>query len=277
MILPTPSPIRCPVCSEPLMLQDNMIACQNGHPFNIAREGYANLLLSHQRKAKQPGDDPEMVMARRRFFDSGAFDVLTEAVTELPTIGNDDNAVLDCGCGEGHLLGTLSEKYRGFFCGIDISKKAIQVASKRWKNAAWFVANGMRNIPVATNSMDSILSILAPRNNDEFHRILKPDGVLIIGVPGFNHLIELRKQLQFSSGDFKEKADTAAEKCAPLFEEANRIAVSGKVALNREQITDLIRMTPIFWRSSDAAKAAVMQLSSLTVTVSFTLLRMTKK
>jgi 23S rRNA (guanine745-N1)-methyltransferase len=45
-----------------------MLGCENGHPFNIAKEGYVNLLLSHQRKSKHPGDDPDMVMARRRFF-----------------------------------------------------------------------------------------------------------------------------------------------------------------------------------------------------------------
>ncbi|QBG46430.1 methyltransferase domain-containing protein [Verrucomicrobia bacterium S94] len=277
MKLPTPSPVCCPVCSEPLMPQGSMIACRNGHPFNIAREGYVNLLLSHQRKAKQPGDDPEMVMARRRFFDSGAFDALIRTVTEQPMPEKKDIAVLDCGCGEGHLLGTLSEKHSGFFCGIDISKKAIQVASRRWKNAAWLVANGMRDIPLATDSMDMILSILAPRNNREFHRILSSNGILIIGVPGPNHLIELRRQLQFSSGDFKEKANAAAEKCAPLFEETDRIEVRSEAILNCEQIADCIQMTPIFWRSSDAAKTAVMQLESLTVTVSFTLLMMKKR
>lgn len=276
MMLPTPSPIICPVCSEPLSLQDKMIACENDHPFNIAKEGYVNLLLSHQRKSKQPGDDPDMVMARRRFFDSGAYDGLTEAVQNLPMVGSDGISILDSGCGEGHLLGALSEKNAGFFCGIDISKKAVQVASKRWRKAAWFVANGMRDIPVADESMDVILSILAPRNNAAFSRILKPDGKLVIGVPGLNHLIELREQLQFSSGNFQNKADEAAEKCTPEFQEIDRVQVQDTVTLNREQITDLIQMTPIFWRSGDEAKAAIAKLDELTVTVSFTLLVMKK-
>ncbi len=276
MNLPDPSPICCPVCREPLALQDRMLRCANGHPFNIAKEGYVNLLLSHQRKSRQPGDDPEMVQARRRFFDSGAYAALTDAVTQLPIIGKDAPSVLDCGCGEGHLLGALSEQRDGFFCGIDISKKAAQLASKRYKRAAWLVANGMRDIPMADASMDVILSVLAPRNNAEFSRILKAGGALVLGVPGKNHLIELRRQLQFSSGDFQDKADDAAAKCAPAFSEAQRKTVLDKVTLNREQIADLIQMTPIFWRSSDEAKAAVMQLDQLTVTVSFTLLTMIK-
>jgi 23S rRNA (guanine745-N1)-methyltransferase len=164
----------------------------------------------------------------------------------------------------------------GFFCGIDISKKAVQVASKRYKQASWLVANGMRSIPLADQSMDAVISILAPRNNEEFSRILKPDGVLLIGVPGPNHLAELRSQLQFTSGDFKEKGDEAVIKCAPQFIESDRQVLTYEQTLNQQQINDLIQMTPIFWRSSDEAKQKVMQLEELKVTISFTLLEMKK-
>jgi 23S rRNA (guanine745-N1)-methyltransferase len=249
-----------------------MYGCENGHPFNVAKEGYINLLLSHQRKSKNPGDDPEMVMARRRFFDSGAYPPLSDLVSNSAIFDQKGLSILDSGCGEGYLLGALSEKYEGFFCGIDISKKAVQVASKRYKKATWLVANGMRDIPVADASMDVILSIMAPRNNAAFSRILKPEGTLLIGVPGPNHLIELRQQLQFTSGDFAAKADEAAAKCAPQFIETNRELLSFEHTLCKEQIADLIQMTPLFWRSGDEAKAAVMNLDELKVTISFTLL-----
>ncbi|MCF7847454.1 MAG: methyltransferase domain-containing protein [Kiritimatiellales bacterium] len=267
-----PLPLLCPVCGAPLSPLEKMYGCANGHPFNIAKEGYINLLLSHQRKSRNPGDDADMVMARRRFFDSGAFDPLTDLISSFPVFNQKGVSVLDCGCGEGHLLGALSERHEGFFCGVDISKKAVQLASKRHKQATWIVANGMRELPVADSSMNVILSILAPRNIAEFSRILKPDGALLIGVPGPNHLIELRKQLQFSSGDFKEKADEAAAKCAPQFIETNRDLLSYEQPLCQEQIADLTQMTPIFWRSSLEAKAAVMTLDQLAITISFTLL-----
>ncbi|MDF7823405.1 methyltransferase domain-containing protein [Pontiellaceae bacterium B12227] len=269
---PSTTYLRCPVCKEPLAPQEKMVGCANGHPFNVAKEGYINLLLSHQRKSKNPGDEPAMVMARRRFFDSGAYAPLTAAIAAFPMFGKSGVSVLDCGCGEGHLLGALSEQVEGCFYGIDISKKAVQVAARRHKKATWLVANGMRDIPIADNSMDVILSVLAPRNNSEFSRILKPDGALLIGVPGPNHLIELRQKLQFSSGDFAAKADQAAEKCAPQFIETNREILSFKQTLDREQIADLIQMTPLFYRSGEEAKAAVMQLDELSVTVSFTLI-----
>jgi uncharacterized protein YbaR (Trm112 family) len=46
---PLQSPLVCPVCRAPLVLDGKMYGCGNGHPFNIAKEGYINLLLSHQR------------------------------------------------------------------------------------------------------------------------------------------------------------------------------------------------------------------------------------
>ena len=222
-----------------------------------------------------------MIQARRRFFDSGAFDPLTQLISKTvqtlhahtPKPTNPITlSLLDCGCGEGHFLGALSESRDGLFFGVDVSKEAVRCAAKRYKNARWIVANGMRKLPFADHSLDVILSVLAPRNPEEFARILKPDGVLILGVPGPNHLIELRTRLADNAGDFEEKADEAAAKCAPHFTESQRELLSYQQTLNAAQLADLIQMTPIFWCSSPEAKAEVQQLEQLTVTVSFVLL-----
>ncbi len=260
------SPVICPVCREPLQLEERTYRCSNGHSFDLAKEGYVNLLLSHQRKSKNPGDDKAMIQARRRFFDSGAFESFSKAIQS--TIENPQSSILDCGCGEGHFLGALS----GTRFGVDVSKEAIRCAAKRYKDVTWIVANGMRELPFADESMDVILSVLAPRNIEEFARILKPDGQLILGVPGPNHLIELRSQLTNHAGDFEEKADEAVKKCAPQFVETNRESLRFPQLVNCEQIADLIQMTPIFWNSSPEAKEKVRQLDELTVTVSFVLL-----
>ncbi len=263
----------CPVCAEPLQLEERTYRCANNHSFDLAKEGYVNLLLSHQRKSKNPGDDKAMIQARRRFFDSGAFDPLTTLISKS-AIGNRQSSMstLDCGCGEGHFLGALS----GPRFGVDVSKEAIRCAAKRYKDITWIVANGMRELPVADDSMDCILSVLAPRNIEEFARILKPNGQLTLGVPGPNHLIELRSQLTDHADDFEEKADEAVTKCAPQFAETHRESLSYSQLLNCEQIADLIQMTPIFWNSSPEAKEKVQQLNELTITVSFALLTLQK-
>ena len=174
------------------------------------------------------------------------------------------------------MLGELSETKEGTFFGIDISKEAIRCAAKRYKKANWIVANGMRDLPFSDQSMDGILSVLAPRNIEEFSRILKSKGRLILGVPGPNHLIELRSQLTQTAGDFEEKADEAVAKCAPQFIEKTRDVLTDQIQLTRDQLADLIQMTPIFWNSSPEAKATVQQLEHLTLTVSFMLLTLEK-
>jgi 23S rRNA (guanine745-N1)-methyltransferase len=277
--------LRCPACAEALEWGEKECRCANGHTFDLAKEGYANLLLSHQRRSNHPGDDDNMIQARRRFFDSGVFDPLTNLIlnssfithhsqTPKPThsITHPTLSLLDCGCGEGHSLGTLSESLSGQFFGVDVSKEAVRCAAKRYKKAKWIVANGMRTLPFADRSLDVILSVLAPRNPEEFARILKPDGALILGVPGPNHLIELRSRLSTNAADFEEKADEAAAKCAPYFTETNRELLSYEQTLNATQIADLIQMTPIFWCSSPEAKASVQQFDHLTVTISFVLI-----
>jgi 23S rRNA (guanine745-N1)-methyltransferase len=266
-----PSPLICPVCETPLDWNEKECRCANGHSFDLAKEGYLNLLLSHQRKSNHPGDDAKMIQARRRFFDSGAYNPFVELVAKSAIV-NRQSTILDCGCGEGRFLGALSESHEGSFIGVDVSKEAVRCAAKRYRKAKWIVANAMRQLPFADHSLDVILSILAPRNPEEFVRILKPDGTLILGVPGANHLIELRSRLAANAGDFEEKADEAAAKCAPHFSEMHRELLSYEWTLNAAQIADLIQMTPIFWCSSPEAKAEVQRLDQLTVTVSFVLL-----
>lgn len=267
----TDSILICPACGTSLEWSSKECRCINGHSFDLAKEGYANLLLSHQRRSGHPGDDANMIQARRRFFDSGAFDPLSRLIAKS-TIGNRQSSILDCGCGEGRFLGALSEACNGQFFGVDVSKEAVRCAARRYKKAKWIVANGMRRLPFADHSLDVILSVLAPRNPEEFTRILKPDGALILGVPGPNHLIELRSRLAANAGDFEEKADEAAAKCAPYFTEKHRELLSYQQTLNAAQLADLIQMTPIFWCSSPEAKAEVQPLDELTVTISFILL-----
>jgi 23S rRNA (guanine745-N1)-methyltransferase len=269
--LPSESALLCPACAESLEWNAKECRCANGHTFDLAKEGYANLLLSHQRRSSHPGDDDKMIQARRRFFDSGAFDRVTNSIRQS-SIPNHQSSILDCGCGEGHSLGALSEACDGQFFGVDVSKEAVRCAAKRYKKAKWIVANGMRKLPFADHSLDVILSVLAPRNPEEFARVLKPDGALILGVPGPNHLIELRSRLAANAGDFEEKADEAATKCAPYFTETHRELLSYQQTLNVSQLADLIQMTPIFWCSSPEAKASVQQLDQLTVTVSFAIM-----
>jgi len=132
----------------------------------------------------------------------------------------------------------------------------------------------MRDLSFADNSLDTILSVLAPRNPQEFSRLLNPNGQLILGVPGPNHLLELRNQLDISTDDFEEKADEAANKCIPYFQETSRENILYQTALKQEQIADLIQMTPMFWNSGAEEKERAQTLKHLQITISFVLINL---
>ena len=36
--------LRCPVCGAPLVLGEKVYTCPQGHSFDVARQGYCNLL-----------------------------------------------------------------------------------------------------------------------------------------------------------------------------------------------------------------------------------------
>ena len=276
-----PPPLICPVCALPLPWGDQASRCPQGHSFDRAREGYLNLLLSHHRRSANPGDSAEMVRARRRIFDSGALSALVELVrTEVAgllsaRVAEGPAEVVDSGCGEGHLLGALQGDFTSSPYGLDLSREAIRLAARRHAGCRWIVANTMRTIPFASDSVRLLLSVLAPRNVDEFRRILNSHGHLILVVPGPDHLVEARSVLTEDAADYRAKADEAVALCAPRFAQIQRRTLTFDHMLNSDLLQDLVQMTPLFWRSALEAKNRLSALGELRVTMSFVLLTFT--
>ena len=53
--------LTCPVCGGVLHREERSLRCGAGHCYDIARQGYVNLLRSNQSKTKRHGDDQRMV------------------------------------------------------------------------------------------------------------------------------------------------------------------------------------------------------------------------
>ena len=68
---------RCPVCGEPLSAVDGALRCPARHSFDVARQGYVNLL---GRAAPANADTAAMLDARARFLASGHYDPIADAV-----------------------------------------------------------------------------------------------------------------------------------------------------------------------------------------------------
>ncbi len=181
-------------CARPLTRVEQRFVCPTGHAFDLARSGYLNLLQPQDRRSLQAGDSKATVQARLRLRERGlgtAVDEALETLAAMHAVG-EAAAIVDLGCGTGdHLAAFAGDRDRSCV-GFDLSVAAIEAAARRHFVCAWSVANCDRVLPVRAASVDVVLSIDARRPRDEIARILKPDGLVLVAVPGPGDLRELR-------------------------------------------------------------------------------------
>jgi 23S rRNA (guanine745-N1)-methyltransferase len=277
----------CPICKSDLLPQpvEKAYRCENNHSFDVAKQGYVNLLTSNQKNSKLPGDSKEMVLARRTFLSEGHYEPLSDKINEcvlrhleamgvdtykVMDVGDEKSAyhILDIGCGEGYYTNALMKaaRERGIstsIFGLDISKEAVKYASASNKAITWMVANS-HGIPLEADTMDCILSVFSPVKISECVRLLKEDGFFLRVLPGTNHLIQLR--------DIIYEKVIINEEEEPIDDyEGLRLLESSKVtfdlALDNEGILSLIKMTPHYWKTSKADKEPLKELARLEVTI----------
>ena len=114
--------LRCPVCAGELTREDRVFRCPQGHSFDVARQGYVNLLTVGQKHSKSPGDTKEQVLARRAFLSGGYYAPIAEVLCRL-VLPLRPKAVVDAGCGEGYYLRGLRGAWpQAGYLRLDISK-----------------------------------------------------------------------------------------------------------------------------------------------------------
>lgn len=99
--------LACPIDKLKLLKEQGHYQCTNGHSFDIAKQGYVNLLPVQHKKSKNPGDSKAMVQARTRFLDAGFYKPIAGLLSKIifQQLDNDkDNCIFDAGCGEGYYL-----------------------------------------------------------------------------------------------------------------------------------------------------------------------------
>lgn len=263
------SHLTCPIEGENLLLEDRTLRCPNGHSFDIAREGYVNLLPVQNKRSKDPGDSKEMVAARRRFLHSNVYEAIAEKLSEavlqdLPKKGK--FTCLDAGCGEGYYLRHLKSKSQGRdleLLGLDISKWAVMAAAKLDKSSCWIVGSNSR-LPLVAATVDRVICMFGFPVYEEFLRVLAPSGRLIVIEPGPDHLRELREIIYPSLKPARESSNVAPDG----FEVLQQELVSFKLSLqNPQSIGDLLIMTPHFYRATAEGRAKAASLDTLDTTI----------
>ena len=261
--------IICPLCQAPLKRQQKHWQCINNHHFDIARQGYTHLLPVQHKKSRSPGDDANMVKARSHFLDQGFYQPISDAINHI--VANysqtiDEPVIIDTGCGDGYYTDRLMHALdqRAEVAGFDISKFAIRAATRRNKTIAWFVANS-NALPVADHSCDIVLSLFAPVQVEEFKRVLKPNGRLLIAGTSQHHLLELRRLLY---ENLREKPAAATNPLRDSFNIETCRTLNKRITLpDNDAITQLVSMTPHFWRAKPERKASLQALEKLSLTL----------
>jgi 23S rRNA (guanine745-N1)-methyltransferase len=269
--------LACPIDGLPIEAHGAQRRCAAGHSFDIAREGYCNLLVVQHKASRDPGDSKDMVAARRRFLEAGHFEPIADhvfnAVRECVAAAEDSAlTIVDAGCGEGYYLDRLCRLAAAHpepgtlrLAGIDVSKWAVKAAARREAPVTWLVANN-RVPPFLAGSIDLVLCLFGFPVWGGFKKVQRVGGHVLLADPGSDHLIELRQIIYptvkrspppplaaAEAGGYRLKREEPLRFCATL--------------TGAEMIQDLVAMTPHAHRLPQAGRDALAELRALSVTV----------
>ncbi|WP_319830002.1 putative RNA methyltransferase [Psychrobacter sp. Marseille-P5312] len=274
----------CPLCQSPMQPAADTWRCdgslhpkQTKHPFDVARQGYVNLLPVQQKKSKTPGDSQASIEARQRFLAAGHYQPLQALLEQQmrPLLGQSDTAAnwLDVGCGEGYYTQAMA-KIDGIasLLAADISKPAVSTLAKASKAAGqlWYqqpkegatqtavypLVTSAAHLPLRARSVTGISSIFSPILPEAFAEVLADDGYLIIAKPDAGHLATMRDAL---FDDVREHdSDKFLHELAPYFTLMGTDHVSTEMTLSADDLADLMTMTPYAYRARSEKRQALL-------------------
>jgi len=253
----------CPICGKALEKKERAWQCEDRHSFDIARQGYANLLPVQQKRSLQPGDTREQVLSRRAFLEGGFYTPVADALCKLAREAGCTGPILDIGCGEGYYSAQLAKALDAELTGIDISKEAVRCAAARYKNALWLCASAA-HLPVAEGSVGLVTSLFALTMPEEFKRVLRPDGAYIQVLAAEDHLLGL-KSIIYPELTHKEKDSVPT---LPGFRLEKSVPLRFSFTVEGEQVQNLLSMTPHVYRISKEGADRLRQTQRLTDTAS---------
>lgn len=250
----------CPLCREPF---GSEFLCPQGHRFDTAREGYIHLLPVQKKGSREPGDNPDMLTARRTFLEGGHYQPIVEAITTAFTHTGTLTSLLDLGAGEGYYTQAMAQAFpEAAVYGIDISKAGIRAAARRYPHCRFAIASN-RDLPLADQSFSHAMNIFAPLVDEELARILLPEGYLVRVSPAPEHLREIKALL------YKDVLLHPEDTYHPQgFHRIDRTRVQQPFVI-RELTTlhQLIHMTPYAWKLNHIGPTDLSTALPLTITL----------
>ena len=253
----------CPICGAQLNQSGRAYICPQNHSFDIARQGYVNLLTVQQKHSLNPGDTREQVLARRSFLETGCYAPIADALIEKAKELDISGPILDVGCGEGYYSARLAEAIGAELTGFDISKEAVRCAAAKYKDARWLCATAA-HIPVEDGSAELVTSLFALTIPAEFSRVLREGGWYFQVLAAQDHLLGL-KSIIYPELKFREK-DSVPE--LPGFRLVSSTPIRFTFSVEGEQVQNLFSMTPHVFRIGKEGAENLRKTETLTDTAS---------
>jgi len=248
------APLACPLDGLPLSDGGVSWQCEKNHQFDLARQGYLNLLPASQKTSRDPGDSKAMVAARRNVMASGLYEsaalaLSAQLVSRIKPVDDRALVILDAGCGEGyytdHMRVALHSSLQvspPVFMGVDISKWAIVVAARLYPDVTWAVGNN-KHLPVLPGSVDVITSVFGFETWQPWAALQSVGQQVLVAHAGPLHLIELR-QLVYDTVNIHGSADDSEAVAAGYRLVHQSTAKSHGSVCSVELVAQVLAMTP---------------------------------
>jgi 23S rRNA (guanine745-N1)-methyltransferase len=234
--------LRCSVCAAELAAAGHALRCPRGHSFDVAKQGYVNLL--HAGVAAGTADTPEMVAARVEFLRAGHYAPLSRLLAATAAGLTGSGLVVDAGAGTGHYLAEVLDAAPGVAgLALDVSAPALKRAARAHSRIGGAVWNLWQDWPVGSGVADLVVNVFAPRNAAEFHRVLRPGGTLVVASPGQGHLAELATTLGLLEVD-RDKEQRLDSTLGGHFELVDRVEREAGLTLGPEHARHAVLMGP---------------------------------
>jgi 23S rRNA (guanine745-N1)-methyltransferase len=241
--------LRCPVCRGPLSSAERALRCGQGHSFDIARQGYADLTAG---RALHTGDTAEMVAARAALLAAGHFESLTAAVAAAAA-REAEGPIVEVGAGTAHYLARAVDGAGGAAgIAVDVSKAALKRAARAGERIGAVRADIWRGLPIADHAAAVVLDVFAPRSGAEFARVLRPGGALVVATPAAGHLGELVDALGLIRVD-PAKRERLHGSLDAWFTLQSERPVRAPLSLSRSDAHALVGMGPSAWHTDAGA------------------------
>lgn len=254
---------RCPICAQGLEPEGRAWVCPQKHSFDLARQGYVNLLTVQQKHSLAPGDTREQVLSRRAFLEAGFYVPISDALNRAALDYGAQGDILDVGCGEGYYSARLADAMNAKLTGLDISKEAVRCAAAKYKQHTWLCATAA-HIPVPDHEAGTLTSLFAITLPEEFHRVLRPGGLFFQVLAAEDHLMGL-KSIVYDRLTHKEKNTVPRLEGFELLESR---PIRFSFHLEGEQVRSLFAMTPHLFRIGKDGAARLASTTQLDDTAS---------